>query len=80
MATPDTELFAISTIKVTWKNLNKLQKQEIFNIENSEVDWIHPIGKTISVCCYCKCLSGHHKKLDLFTLSCIPIIHDFKVP
>ena len=38
MATPDTELFAISTIKVTWKNLNKLQKQEIFNIENSEVD------------------------------------------
>ena len=38
MATPDTELFAISTIKITWKNLNKLQKQEIFNIENSEVN------------------------------------------
>ena len=34
--TPDTQRFAISTSKIPEKNLNKLQKQEIFKIENSE--------------------------------------------
>ena len=35
VATPDMELFAISTSKVTEENLNNL-KQEIYKIENSE--------------------------------------------
>ena len=35
-ANPDTQLFAISTSKTTEKNLNNLQKQKIYNTENSE--------------------------------------------
>ena len=38
MATPDTQLFAISTSKNTLKNLKNLQKQDIFKMENSECD------------------------------------------
>ena len=36
VATPDTQLFATSTSKTTEKNLNNLQKQNIYNTENSE--------------------------------------------
>ena len=35
-ATPDTQLFVISTIETTQKNLNNLQKQKMYNTENSE--------------------------------------------
>lgn len=44
------------------KNLSNLQKLGIFKIENSECDWTHFIGNTVSVCCYCECLFGYHKK------------------
>ena len=36
VATPDTELFTISTTKTTETSLNKLQKQKNYNTENSE--------------------------------------------
>ena len=36
VATPNMQLFAISTSKVTEENLNNLLKQEIYKIENSE--------------------------------------------
>ena len=61
LATPDTQLFAISTSKATEKNLNNLQKQEIYKVENSECASIHPIEKAVSICCYCECLSENHK-------------------
>ena len=80
VATPDMQLFAISTSKVTEENLNNLLKQEIYKIQNSECAWTHPIEKTKSICNCCKCLSGY--KVDLFTLPfmfCINIIHYFKV-
>ena len=47
LATPDTQLFAISTSKATEKNLNNLQKLEIYKIENSECASTHPIEKAI---------------------------------
>ena len=36
VATLDMQLFAISTNKTTEKNLNNLQKQKMYNNENSE--------------------------------------------
>ena len=36
VATPDTQLFVISTSETTQKNLNNLQKQKMYNTENSE--------------------------------------------
>ena len=36
VATPDTQLFAISTSKTTETSLNNLQKQKNYNTENSE--------------------------------------------
>ena len=36
VAIPDTQLFAISTRKITDKSLNNLQKQKKYNTENSE--------------------------------------------
>ena len=36
LASPDTQLFAISANKATEKNLNNLQKQEIYKTEKSE--------------------------------------------
>ena len=75
LATPVTQLFAISTSNATEKNLNKRQKQEIYKIENCECALIHSIEKAIFICYYCECLSGNKKhKVDLFTLSCIVII------
>ena len=71
-ATPDTQLFAISTSKAAEKILNKLQKQ-IYKIENSECAWTHPVEKTISICCYCECLSGYHKIKSIFLL-CLALI------
>ena len=35
VATPDTQLFTISTSKATEKKLNYLQRQKIYKIENS---------------------------------------------
>ena len=35
VATPDTQLFVISISTATEKNLNNLQKQEIYKTENS---------------------------------------------
>ena len=61
LATPDTQLFPISTSKATEQNLNNLQKQEIYKIENSECALTHPNEKAISNCCYCECLSGNHR-------------------
>ena len=61
LATPDTQLFAISTSKATEKNLDNLQKQEVYKIENSECASTHPIEKAIPICCYRECLSGNHK-------------------
>ena len=77
MVTSDTQLFAISTSKAPKKNLNNLQKHEIFKTENTEFDGTHPIGKTMSIYCYCESLSGYRKKADLFAMSCIPMIHDY---
>ena len=36
VATPDTQVFAISTSKTTEKSLNNLQKQKSYNTEYSE--------------------------------------------
>ena len=36
VATPDTQLFAISTSETTEKKLNNLQKQKMYNTENSK--------------------------------------------
>ena len=47
LTTPDTQLFAISTSKTTEKNLNNLQKLEIYKIENAECASTHPIEKVI---------------------------------
>ena len=60
VATPDTQLFGISTSKATEKNSNNLQKQ-IYKIENSECAWTHIIEKTKSICYSWKCLSGYNK-------------------
>ena len=49
LATPDTQLFLISTSKVTEKNLSNLQNQEIYKIGNSDCVWTHPIEKTKSI-------------------------------
>ena len=68
VATPDTQLFAISTSKITEENLNNLLKQEIYKIENSECAWTHPIEKTKSICYCCKCLSGYNKIKLIFLL------------
>ena len=68
VATPDTQLFALSTSKATEKNLNNLQKQEIYMIENSECAWTHPIQKTKSICFCCECLSGYNKVKLIFIL------------
>ena len=57
---PDTQLFAISASKVIKKDLNNLQKEEIYKIENSECALTEPIEKPISICCYCECLSGSY--------------------
>ena len=59
VATPDTQLFAISTSKTTEKNLNNLQKQKT---ENSECAYTHLIEKTISICWYYEYLSRYHNK------------------
>ena len=40
---PDTQLFAIITSKSAEKNLNNLQKQEIYSIEHSECASAHVI-------------------------------------
>ena len=71
LATPDAQLTdTFSTSKATEKNLNNLQKQEIYNIENSECASTHPIEKAISNCCYCECLSGN-QKIKLILLLCL---------
>ena len=72
VATPDTQLFAISTSKATDKILNKLQKQ-IYKTENSECAGTHSIEKTILICCYCECLYGYHK-IKLIFLLCLALI------
>ena len=61
LATPDTQLFAISTSKATEKNLDNLQKQEVYKIESFECASTHPVEKAIQICCYRECLSGNHK-------------------
>ena len=43
VATPDTQLFAISTNKTTENKLINLQKQEIYKTEDSECPSTHPI-------------------------------------
>ena len=67
VATPDTQLFAITTSKATEKILNKLQKQ-IYKTENSECTRTHPIEKTISICCYSEYFSGYNKIKLIFLL------------
>ena len=74
VATPDTQLFAISTSKATEKNLNNLQKQEIYMIENSECAWAHPIQKTKLICYCCECLSEYNKTKLIFLLCLVCIV------
>ena len=74
VATPDTQLFGISTSKATEKNSDNLQKQQIYKIENCECAWTHTIEKTISICYYCECLSGYNKTKLIFLLSLVCLV------
>ena len=75
MATPDTQLLAISTSKATENKLNNHQKQEIYKMQNSECASTHLIGKVMSIYCYYIYTVKPQNKVDPFTLSCIAIIH-----
>ena len=80
VTSPDRQLFAISNRKAPEKN--NLQKQETYEIKNSECDWTHPFEKTISIWCYGECLSGFNRiklVILLFYMSCINVTHYFKV-
>ena len=74
VATPDTQLFAISTSKATEKNSNNLQKQQIYKIENSGCAWTHNIEKTKLICYYCECLSGYNKTKFIFLLCMVCLV------
>ena len=73
VATPDTQLLAISTSKATENKLNNHQKQEIYKMQNSECASTHLIGKAMSIYCYCEYLSGNHK-IKLILLLCLVLL------
>ena len=79
MATPDTQLFAISTSKNTLKTLKNFKNKTFSRwrtlsvTEHILLERLYQFVGTVNV--YLDTII----KVDLFALSCIPIIHGFKV-